>query len=346
MRKADLSPKVGNYVDNLTDQLALLVKKYNKTHPEQLIPLIDNNEMSLSDVKRFGELMKHIASALHENKIPASEQRAWEEQERKTYSERQLKEAIEVLGIENVFGPQAVENTFGTKIDIKDIPPIPFSKADLEQAKELNQFLVLRVDKAPDGTPLTMEKMNEIMEPKFKNDGKGKVLFNTDWYKNEPFYTTETPTLRWSLVSKEVLPDSTDKNYIDQTQVIVDFLRNDLFKDQEVPELFKSAITEFETKKADLTKRITFEWRKVADELENLKITILTRQTPTEAIYDTLIRFNSTNTRHLPDRYAWTRGCSSGGSFVALGNAGAGGASVGRWHPEHVSGSLGVLFVR
>ncbi len=346
MRKADLSPKVGSYVDNLTDQLALLVKKYNKTHPKQLEPLVLSEEMTLEDVKHFGKLSKHLLFAFEQNNIPPSELKAFEEEQRKTFSENHLIEAREVLGQENVFGPSAVENTFGTKLETKDIPPIPFSKAELERAKEQNQFLVLRIDKAPDGQPLTMKKMNEIMTPKFKKNNKGKVFFDTDRYKNEPFYTEETSTIRWSLVSKEVLPDSTDKNYVKQTEVIVAHLRNNIYKDQEVPEPYKSAITEFESKKADLTARISTDWAKVAEELESLQITILTRQTPAEAIYDTLIRFNTINTRHLPNHYAWTRSRHSDGRLVRVGDAVAVGVSVSRWNPGIGNGSLGVLFVR
>ncbi len=351
MRKADLSPKVGSYVDNLTDQLAVLVKKYNKTHPEQLQSLVLSEEMTLEDVKHFGKLCKHLLFAFEKDNIPPSELKAFEEEERITFSEKQLKEAVEILGQENVFGPSAVENTFGTKLETKDIPPILFSKAELERAKEQNQFLVLRIDKAPDGQPLTMKKMGEIMTPKFKKNKKGKVFFDTDWYKNEPFYTEETPVMRWSLVSKEVLPDSTNKNYVEQTEIIVDYLRNTVFSsadrtNQEIPEPYKSAIAEFESKKADLTRRISSDWEKVAEEFEALQISVLTRQTPAEAIYDTLIRFNTTNARHLLSHYAWTRRRSSGGFLVGVGRADADGADVGRWHPEDGDSGWGVVFVR
>jgi len=92
-----------------------------------------------------------------------------------------------------------------------------------ERAKELNQFLILRVDKTNDGKPLTMAKMNELIKGKVKDgtkalysdDGSGKIKDDA-WYKGEDFVLKETPKLSWALTSKEVISNSPDKNYLDQ----------------------------------------------------------------------------------------------------------------------------------
>ncbi|MFA5942823.1 MAG: AAA family ATPase, partial [Candidatus Paceibacterota bacterium] len=116
----------------------------------------------------------------------------------------QIKNAKEILGKKDVLGIEEIENTFGIKVRAEDVPNIPFSKEDLEKAKELGQFLILRVDKAKDGTGLSMKKMHDLLAEEFKKDGHGKILVSIDWYKEEEFFTKETPKLSWALTSKEV----------------------------------------------------------------------------------------------------------------------------------------------
>ena len=113
----------------------------------------------------------------------------------------QEQEAKEILQ-ENYLGPEAIEKAFGIRLNPENIPPILFTKEELERAKELGQSLILRMDKAPDGQPLTMQKMQELLQPQFTSEAKGKILDNTDWYQNEDFFTKETPKLHWALASR------------------------------------------------------------------------------------------------------------------------------------------------
>ena len=262
--------------------------------------------------------------------------------------------AAEIMGAD-FLGAEAVENTFGITLEQEQIPEIPFSEAELERARELGQFLVLRADTAPDGQSLTMKKMNELLADKFKKAKKGKILYDTDWYKNEDFFVSETPKLGWALVSKENIPNSTSKNYLQQTQELAKYLTNEVFKDKTVSQEYEDAISEFEDyyqqnfagKNNDQIRELLGgdNWQKYAQELADLKINQLTRQSPTEALYDILMYFGK-NSRILENKYTWTKRRSSYGGLVGVGKFDAGGADVSYWRPGLSYVDLGVSFSR
>jgi hypothetical protein len=261
--------------------------------------------------------------------------------------ESQYHEALEILGPDRAFGPEAVEKTFGIKLEYKDIPPIPFTGEELERAKELGQLLIRRVDKAADGKPLTMKKMSELVSPRFAKEGKGKVLIDTDGYQNEEFDSKESPVLRWALVSKEIVPSSTSKDYVQQTETIIDYLKTQVFKDQPISEQYQVAFQEFESQKAQIVGLISSNDRqKAAELLEALKITELTHQTPAEALYDTLVRYETANVCHFQNKIAWTRRRSSDGRLVGVGGFGADGLRVGGSDPDFSNPVLGVALSR
>ena len=268
----------------------------------------------------------------------------------------QIKNAKEILGEKAVLGVEEVEKAFGIKIKPEQVPNIPFSKEDLERAKELKQFLILRVDKSSDGKPLTIEKMSELLTEKFKEDDKGKILYSSDdgsgkikddaWYKSEDFALKETPKLSWALTSKEIIPDSTSKNYLQQTEEIVNYLRNDVFKGRTLPKEYQDAIKEFTEQKEKISKLVEDDWQEAIKILEGLQITKLTRQTPTEALYDILVYFQNNEERLLENKYTWTSRRASDGELVHVGRFGAGGALVLRSGSGHSCGVLGVAFSR
>jgi len=265
----------------------------------------------------------------------------------------QIKTAEEIMGEKNVLGIDAIEATFDFKPLAREIPNIPFSEAELKRAKELNQLLILRVNKAKDGQPLTMKKMNEFKKGKTKDESK--VLYSTDdkgklkddvWYKNEDFFTKEAPTLGWALVSKEVISNSTDKNYLDQTETLVDYLKNQVFKGQKLDKAYQEAIDEFNKEKDSIKKLMDPDWKTAAEKLEKLKINQLCRQTPADALYDILLMKEKNDEYILPDKYTWTNRRGSDGELVDVGNAASNGVYVHGRRPDTSAGGLGVSFSR
>ena len=239
-----------------------------------------------------------------------------------------------------------LENTFGIKVRAEDVPNIPFSKEDLEKAKELGQFLILRVDKAKDGTGLSMKKMHDLLAEEFKKDGHGKILVSINWYKEEEFFTKETPKLSWALTSKEVIPDSTSKNYLQQTESIIDYIKEKVFKGGALPKEYQDAIREFAEQKGKISKLMKDDWQEATKILEELRITKLTRKSPSESVYDFLAYFKTNKERLLENMYTWTSCRASDGRLVHVGRFDAGGASVPRGTPGNSGGDLGVAFSR
>ncbi|PIZ01062.1 hypothetical protein COY62_00410, partial [bacterium (Candidatus Howlettbacteria) CG_4_10_14_0_8_um_filter_40_9] len=203
----------------------------------------------------------------------------------------QMEKARDIIGKENFVGPSEIQVAFSFKPELATVPEIHFSEADLEKAKELNQMLVLRLDKAADGKPLTMKKIQEITGDKVK-DG-GDVFYDTDWYKEEEFFTKETAKAGWALVSKEVVPESTDKNHLEQTESVISYLKEKVFKDKSLPKEYQEAIDEFESQKAEIEGLISGDWQAASDKLSKLAITKITRQSPVEAIYDMVTHFQN-----------------------------------------------------
>ncbi len=257
-----------------------------------------------------------------------------------------VERAQEIMGAD-FLGPEAVEKTFGFLPEV--IPALPFSESDLERAKELNQFLVLRVDQTTNGKPLAMKEINKMLEKQIKKEGKGKILFNTDWYKNEEFFTKDTPKLSWALVSKAEIPGSTSKNYLQQTEQISEYLANMVFKDidlDKVPPEYTEAMDEFEAQKAEIAGLITSNWQEAARRLSELKINKLTRQSPVDALYDFLMYLQNNNSRLMESKYTWTYRRASAGGLVSFGTSDAGDARVYGWAPGYAHGDLGVAFSR
>ena len=268
----------------------------------------------------------------------------------------QIRTAREIMGEKEVMGPEQIEKAFGIKLRTEEVPAIPFSKFELKRAKDLGQFLVLRTGKASDGKPLTMEKMNEKLSSKFEKDKKGKILYSVDWYKEQAFYTGETekkpadystPNLEWALTTKELIPNSTDKNYLQQTEEIATYLETKTFKDKTLPVEYKEAIDELNAKKSQLQKLLSEGDRsKYEPEISKLKINKLVRQNPSEVLYDILIYFQNNGERLLENNYTWTHATASDGFCVFLGRFGSGGLDVDGSSADYSDSGLGVVFSR
>lgn len=262
--------------------------------------------------------------------------------------------AKEIMG-RNFLGRREIEKAFGIKINPESVPEIPFSREDLERANELNQFLILRIDEMPNGEPLTVGEMNKLLKGKV-NDG-GKTLFYDDgsgniedsgWYKNEDFITKEVPKLSWALVSKEIIPNSSSKNYLEQTDEVVGYLKNQVFKDKTTPVEFESAILEYEESKEEIKTLLKTDWGKAAEKLSDLKITKLTRQSSVEAFYDLIVYFQNKGERLLKDepRFTWTSSRTLRGELIRAGFFTPNGISFSSSGPDGTDSYLGVLFSR
>jgi len=216
-----VSPEVQEYIKALWQEIKTLRQDLDtvRTQPQTNKTIEEQTRI----IKRLTILIQLMEESQKNNKI-VEEEKKEKDIDRESILE-QINNAKEILGKENVFDHEAIKVAFGAEniqINLEQIPNVPFSEEELERAKELGQFLILRVDKTADGQSLTMERMNKLLADEFKETGKGKILFKTDdsgnieanaWYKNEDFFLEEIPKLSWALVTKEVIPNSLNNNY-------------------------------------------------------------------------------------------------------------------------------------
>ncbi|MBI5077592.1 hypothetical protein HZB94_04400 [Candidatus Falkowbacteria bacterium] len=278
-------------------------------------------------------------------KLQAEWEAAYANLEAKLYIS--VERARELLGRENVLGPEEVEKTWGVRLE--KVPEIPFSVTELARARELGQMLVLRVDRTADGKPLSIEAMNYILvgteenPGKWKREEKGDLLNTPNGCRRGMFeeaYTKDAPRPGWALVSKDLLPKSwPGLVHEQQIELIVEYLKDKVFKDMEMPEEYVHAITEWNAKK----KILSMDLMESVKQLSELKISQLTMQTIQETIYDLAMYYNVTGIHLLSNEPIWS---SNDGGFMDLGRFSFRGINSIRWTRDYRYGDAGVCFSR
>lgn len=271
--------------------------------------------------------------------------------EGKEGSELSLADAERILGKEAVLGPKDVEEVFGVKLD--RLPAIPFSEFELQRAKELGQQLILQVDTMTqkEGRLISREKKVpltlEHLKQKFtKAHDDGGVFYEQDWYNDEDFFKKERPRVGWRLTSKDLLPESTSKNYLEQTELLVQHIEKQVFKGAPVPKNYAEAIREFRKEQPKISGLMDEDWQRASQALAGLAITKLARELPVEAMYRLILNDRARKDKPLPRTYIWTASRASGGYLVFVGFFDAEGAGVYRTRPDRRDVNLGVSFSR
>jgi MoxR-like ATPase len=253
----------------------------------------------------------------------------------------------EILGKENVLGPAAVEEAFGVKL--QEVPVIPFSRAELQEAAKLKQMLVLRIDKTKEGKPMNMDEISKVFRGRFSNDPQGGVLATPEGWRlfvGGEAFSKDVPRAGWALVSKELIPGSTGKNYLEQTNLLLDYIFFKVFRSGPVPEIYAVALGEFNDEYEALKKLLSTDPLEAARRLSELKITKLSRHSLVEAVYDVSLRMDATGQRSLAFSDTLTSTRAQNGDFVHIGNFSSRGLSGNARNPGNVSDFVGVLFSR
>lgn len=268
-----------------------------------------------------------------------------------------IEEAERILG-KDVFGPKDVESVFGVK---PEVPPIPFSRAELERAKALGQQLILFTDTMAieekggimrsakkTSAPLTLENFKKQMA---KAHDDNPMLWSQDWYNSEDFFRNEKPPRGWKLVSKDVVPNSTSKNYLQQTDVLVEYLTKEVFKGMPMPKHFTEAIAEFKRERPKIEALMADSkdpdaWKKASQALSALAINRFSRETPIEVVYRLAMNSLARKEKPLGGKYTWTSRRASDGRLVDVGAFGGAGASVHYDVPGYAHDFLGVCLSR
>ncbi len=286
----------------------------------------------------------------HRDFLPVEQEARGRKPEKGEKGKVSLEKAERIMDKKNFIGPDALKKIYG--IEPKDVPPISFSEPELREAKERGEFLILRLDTLPNGKPTTMQNLNEYFASDFK------TLYNAkdDWKVKSEFFTKETPEVSWALVSKDFVPESISKNYLEQTKVLADHLKNEVYKGSTMPKKYDDAIKEFDAyMNAAFPAKTAHEiqtalggenWSKYAEQLANLKINQLCRQSGAASLFDLATYYKHTGEYLLPDTVTWTNSRYSDGNLVHAGSFDSDGVSVYGWSPGSALGYLGVLLSR
>ncbi len=235
-----------------------------------------------------------------------------------------INQAQKIMSDKQFIGPDDIKNTFGFMPKV--IPEIPFSKERLERAKELGQHLILHVNTKEDGTLFTTNDMVETLDNKASD---GKALFRNknqshNWFTKDSTMANETPRLSWRLTTPEILEGSLGKNYLEQTEVIIDYLQNKVFDGISMPKKYQDAIDEFNALntdefKAKIASSYDSIWKPAAKKLVELTINQMTRENNAEAINRLALTERKTGIKCLENLRTWTNSIAENGDLVDVG---------------------------
>lgn len=123
--------------------------------------------------------------------------------------------AEKILG-QDFLGPEKIKEVFDIKLKPEEIPPIPFTIEQINKAKKLGMFLVLRINKDKNGKPITLNNF----------PSKVGIIDAGDkhFYNDSPFFKSESLMLEWSLTTKRIVPETLKKAYVDQIQITMDYV--------------------------------------------------------------------------------------------------------------------------
>jgi len=239
------------------------------------------------------------------------------------------------------FGTTEVEKALGLESD--QVPPIPFTQDELQRAKKLGDKLVLFCPKHPDGQAVTMQSIHDRRGNML---GEGKLLYNTDWYRGEDFFTTEPIATEpyWALWSP-ILPGSTNQNYLQQTGILAEYLETEVCVGRDLPTKIKLAIEEWRDRETELTNLMNNDWQKASEQLAALQLNQL-RPTAGQVLYFVVLEHEINQTYLLPNRYVWTKSCSSLGRLVLVGLSDSCGVFVNGNRPDDSIGYIGACLSR
>ena len=256
-----------------------------------------------------------------------------------------IKEARELLGDKMVLGPEEIATAFGFEIEESEIPPIPYSREELEKAKELGEQLILRVSHDNEGNPMTMKRINEIMETRMDPKTEGKFLYDTGSYKDEEFYKNDPLKTEWRLVGSSFVPDvsspmniegnytkdTTNNNYIHQTRLLREYIKSiggDILTEEEEEECSDENLKKLseqmgvDWRSQEITNKGKYEknWPEVGRQLAKLQINQNHRRSATEIIYDRVLSLkNLGEPSILENNYERSNALSSFGFIVTIG---------------------------
>lgn len=217
-----------------------------------------------------------------------------------TQSQTSMAKAKAIMG-KNFYGPQEISKALDFKIDSSAIPSVSFSEKELERANSLGLILILRL-------PLSINSLKDTLKGKLPNNSK--LLFDCDqkkgqlkkrtWYAEKDwFLKSDSEEAYWALTSNKFIMASTNKNYLQQTKQLVNYLKTKMFSTLDtLPLIYQKAINEWDSLQPVIEKMMESKNEKIYEPmLESLKINQLCRPSPFAIIYDMVIIYKNNKSR-------------------------------------------------
>lgn len=220
--------------------------------------------------------------------------------EQKTDAPVSIEEVEKIFG-QDFFGPKQVQEVFG--VAVQEAAPIPFSKAELERAKELGQQLIYQVntmrrsgDDSNDSVKnITFQNLRKYYRRVGEGEEARSLWHATNTFSEEEFFTTEQPRVGWKLSSKECLQETGYKNYLEQMDILAKHLETVVWKNEPMPKEYVEAIKEFRAYKEKvpevgsgkiLDKKYSHE---LVRGFQDLQLVKLTQASPVEIAYQLVL---------------------------------------------------------
>jgi hypothetical protein len=272
-----------------------------------------------------------------------------------TENQRRINEAKRILNnekkhVQRFFGPNEVEKAFGISLSPDQIPLLDITPAMLDFIKAHGR-LILRIDKSADGSPLTIERMEEVLQPEFSARNLGRVLANDSHFPRQRFFTEATPRTGWFFVSGDTIEGTDHRTYLDQSNKIGDFLvGNKKILGNQIP---LDAIRYLSLQNAEFHALVNEDPEQAVGLLSYFSLNQAIRPTPVEAVYDLLVPFLNTGVRLLPKKTslvgganAFKRGFSHfihGNRFIGVGPFNANGIRITEHNANSTNSKRGAV---
>ena len=238
----------------------------------------------------------------------------------------------------NFFSDADVGHVLGARIAEPQEPGFPIPPEFHRKVAAMNCQFVYQSETFADGAPLTMHALYE--RRKNQDALEGKLLYNTEWYELEPFFTEQAPRAGWFIKSPGTVRDTIDTNCVQGSLAVAKFIE-ELFGEV-LATAGKDAIAELRNKAETLEKHCAGrEWKHGAKEWSELAFSQLFLPYPVEILCQSLLSQWVNKERLFVSEYGWTNQLSQCGRVVYVGRAGGRGAVVDRCHPVNRGDSVG-----
>lgn len=267
------------------------------------------------------------------------------------------KKGLDILTVHKIMGDLIID--IGVIERLFDFIPenlrqIPFTERELEIHANEGHRLYLEMPHTNDGQSLNIESLAKIACRKGNKIGPNKYLFWRNQFSDDGsikpeamFYNdilvrNATSRLCWKIASKEVIFETLNHNYIDQTDILIGYTKR-IYKNN-LPEHYKQAVSEWEAKRLDLKEIL--HTKKISGEIVRCKIFFLTRESFVSSEYRRLLIYKAEDRKILQSHWNWSNTCNSDSEFVCVGGFDPSGVSVYGNAPGHNYAIIGASFSR